>query len=239
MQSIITYENLRDFCYCNDALICGGIRGVIVQFMGLGNMEMHAEDPERGRALAEKGIALLIPYNNPWNWMNAQAVAFTDALLDALWARHQLADGLPVVCVGGSMGGLCALVYTRYAKRVPAACVVNCPVCDLPYHYTERPDLPRTLYSAFAASGAATLDEALRAHSPLHLAAELPDIPYVIFHCEADTLVNIHRHSDRFVEALRGRRQVAYIRVPGRDHCDLGEAAQAEYERRAEAAILR
>ena len=47
------------------------------------------------------------------------------------------------------MGGLCALVWPRYTKRRVVAVAANCPVCDLPFHYTERPDLPRTLRAAF------------------------------------------------------------------------------------------
>ena len=37
-------------------------------------------------ALADKGIACLIPYLNPWNWMNRQAVAYTDELIAVLCA---------------------------------------------------------------------------------------------------------------------------------------------------------
>ena len=110
-------------------------------------------------------------------------MTYTEELLAALRIHYGLPKSLPTVAMGGSMGGLCALVYTRYARNTPVACVVNCPVCDLPFHYTERPDLPRTLYSAFMEDGADTLEEALRAHSPLHLAAELPDIPYTLFNC--------------------------------------------------------
>ena len=61
-------------------------------------------------------------------------------------------------------------VYTRYAAVTPVACVANCPVCDLPYHYTERPDLPRTLYSAFGDSDSETLGDAMKKASPYHLA---------------------------------------------------------------------
>ena len=57
-------------------------------------------------------------------------------------------ENIPVVSTGGSMGGQSALVYCAYSKRTPVACVANCPVCDTVFHFTERPDLPRTLYSA-------------------------------------------------------------------------------------------
>ena len=236
MKSVIAYENLRYFTYSNDQLIHGAIRGVILDFMGLGGAKMFDEDPERGVELAGKGIAYLVPYLNPWNWMNEQAVAYTDELLSVLRGHYGLGDSLPVVATGGSMGGLCALVYTRYARVTPVACVTNCPVCDLPFHYTERPDLPRTLYSAFGGSGGDTLDAALRAHSPLHLAPSMPDIRYVVFHCEEDRAVNIRNHSEKFVAAMRPAHDIEYHTVPGRDHCDLDEAARAMYRKAAEAA---
>ena len=121
------------------------------------------------------------------------------------------------------MGGLACIVYTMYAKHTPVGCVANCPVCDLPYHYTERVDLPRTLYSAFY-SYDCTMDEALKSCSPLHLASALPKkTEYTVFHCEKDTAVNIGMHSDRFVAELSKYRHVDYFTVPDKGHCDLGE----------------
>ena len=238
MKPVIAYDTLRNFTYSNDTLIRGPIRGVILEFMGLNGSAMYAEHPPRGVQLAEKGVVFLIPYLNPWNWMNSQAVACTDAILDALFTRYGLPDNLPIAATGGSMGGLCALVYTRYARRTPVLCAANCPVCDLPFHYTERPDLPRTLYSAFASSGFDTLEDAMRAHSPLHLVSDMPDIPYVIFHCGQDSAVNIHSHSEKFVAAMRQSHRVDYHVAPGRDHCDLDEASLALYRKVAEDAIL-
>ncbi len=238
MKGIITYDTLRSFAYSNDALIAGRIRGVILNFMGLNGNSMFPEDPERGVALAKKNIVYIIPYLNPWNWMNEQAVAFTDELLGVLRARYGLPDDLPLVSTGGSMGGLCALVYTRYAAHTPVACVANCPVCDLPFHFTERPDLPRTLYSAFGAGGYPSLDAAMRAHSPLHLVDSMPDCRYAVFHCEADKAVNIHSHSEKFVAAMRPAHDIEYHTVPDRGHCQLDEANAALYDRLAEEAIL-
>ena len=127
------------------------------------------------------------------------------------------------------MGGQCALVYTSQAKRTPAACVANCPVCDLSYHYTERPDLPRTLYSAFG-QYEGTMEEALRSASPLHLVDIMPKTTaYYIFHCEEDKAVNKAMHSDRFVEAMKAGHSVSYYAVPERGHCDLTDEMRALY----------
>ena len=60
---------------------------------------------------------------------------------------------------------------------------------------------------------------------------------YTIFHCGADMAVNIHSHSEKFVEKMKEEHEIEYIVVPGRGHCDLGEM-NAAFEQAAEDAIL-
>lgn len=227
MEKIVTLDNLHQFAYCNHAVCQRPIRGLTISFFGLGGTDMYQEHKD-GTRYGQEGILLLIPYQNPWAWMNRQTVAFTDELVDALFSGLGLPEDLPIVSSGGSMGGLSALVYTAYAKHTPAACVANCPVCDLPYHFTERPDLPRTLYSAFY-TYEGTLEEALRSASPLHLIHRMPDIPYTIFHCEQDKAVSKALHSDRFVEAMRPTHRMEYISIPHRGHCDLTPEGWEQY----------
>ena len=228
MEKIITYETLRSFAYCNDQLIHGQIKGIILEFDGLGSTAMFSES-KPGQFYAEQNILFVFPYNDPWAWMNRRAVAYTDEILDVLFDRYDLPENTPIVSSGGSMGGLSAIVYCRYAKRTPSLCVTNCPVCDLPYHYTERPDLPRTLYSAFAAYEG-TLDEAMRSNSPLHLVGSLPRIRYVQFHCDNDHAVNIDKHSRRFVEAMQAAGyDVTFIVCHGQDHCHLTDEYWEKY----------
>jgi hypothetical protein len=228
MKEWITYETLRLFAYSNDHLIQGPIRGIALEFFGLNAVQMIKEDPDVARMYAERGVAFVIPYCNPWAWMNRQAVRYTDEVVRALMARYGLPDSTPVVSTGGSMGGLAALVYMRYASLTPCACVTNCPVCDLPYHYTERPDLPRTLVSAFGEYECG-LEEALRRHSPLHLADSLPKAKYHLFHCAADPLVNKGMHSDRLAAALSGEHDVTYDVVDSNEHCKLPEDMLKKY----------
>jgi len=228
MEKIINFENIRYFAYCNDRICKMPVKGIALSFFGLGGSEMYWEETEAGRKFAEDDLLLVVPYVNPWAWMNMQAVNYVDELLDVLIKEYNLPEDIPVVSTGGSMGGLSALVYTRYAKRTPVACVANCPVCDLPYHYTERPDLPRTLYSAFG-QYPGTLEEAMQSASPLHLAASMPESAYYIFHCDEDRAVNKEMHSDRFVEALKAHMPVTYHVINGRDHCDLTEEMWKQY----------
>ncbi|MBQ4065829.1 MAG: hypothetical protein IJD10_06985 [Clostridia bacterium] len=224
MKNIITYENLRSFTYSNDHLIQGEIKGIVLFFTGLGSQVMYDDDPFHGRYLAERNIVWLMPYSAPWSWMNRRTVDFVDELVDVLVKHYGLPKDLPIVSTGDSMGGLSALTYMAYAERTPVACLPNCPVCDLVYHYTERPDLPRTIYSAFC-DREGTLEEVLATASPLHLleAGKMPQADYHIFHCEADDAVNIDRHSRRFVKAAEGMIPVTLYAVPDRGHCDLGD----------------
>ena len=226
MKPVIHTGNLRSFAYLNDQALEGSPRGLVIDFMGLGGASMYGDDNPRGVMFGKQGVLYCVPYLNPWNWMNPQAVRETDAILDAIREQY---GSLPTVSSGGSMGGLCCLVYARYAAVTPDAVAANCPVCDLPYHYTERPDLPRTLYSAFGDCDEDTLEDAMKKASPLHLAEkqEMPRIPYTVFHCTEDQAVNKGMHSDRFVAAMQVYTPVEYVPVPGRGHCDLGEMGEA------------
>lgn len=184
---------------------------------------MFFEETEDGKRFAEEGILYVVPYQNPWAWQNKQNVSYTDEIIDVLFEEYALPDDLPIVSTGGSMGGLSALVYMVYAKRTPVACVANCPVCDLPYHYTERLDLPRTLYSAFYNYDGG-MQDALKSASPFDLVDKMPiKSKYYIFHCLEDKAVNKQKHSDRFVERMNEKHDVIYHAVPDRGHCDLTE----------------
>ncbi|MBQ9726521.1 MAG: prolyl oligopeptidase family serine peptidase [Kiritimatiellae bacterium] len=228
-------EPLERFAYAAFPPAGAAPRGIVVHFMGLGSQWQaregdgpHGLEREGAAAAASAGAVFVVPYLDPWNWMNAGACAETDRIVALAKAQAGLPADAPVVSTGGSMGGLCALVWPRYTRHRVVAVAANCPVCDLPFHYTERPDLPRTLRAAFAAEP--DFDAALRARSPLHLTTELPDLPLAVFHCTEDALVAKAAHSDRLVAALRALgRAVEYVEVPGRGHCDLDEDAWRRY----------
>ena len=229
MEKIITYENLRSFAYVNDNVCAEPIRGIIVQFFGLNGNAMYQLDTLEGEFYGEKGILFVIPYTNPWSWMNRQAVGCTDEILDVLFEKYALDPSVPVASTGGSMGGQSALVYSRYAKRTPAVCVANCPVCDMEYHFGERPDLPRTIYSALWQEEG-SLTDALHSVSPLHLIGKLPRIGYHILHCDEDKAVDLKRHSEVFTgEMKKAGYDITLDVIHGRGHCDLGYGGKKKY----------
>lgn len=229
MEKIMTYETLRSFAYVNDKIVKKPIKGIAIDFFGLGGQDMFGTDIPLGERYAEEGVLFFIPYYNPWSWMNDQAAAYTDEVIDVLIDHYNLPADIPIVSTGGSMGGLSALVYMAKAKRTPVTCVTNCPVCDALYHYTERPDLPRTMYSAvYGVEG--TLEEALKTISPLHLAAKMPKVPYRIFHCDNDQAVNLEKHSVVFVEEMKKHGHDIDLEViPGRGHVELTLDARRKY----------
>ncbi len=221
MERIMTYENLKSFAYVNDSVCEKPIRGIVIQFFGLGSQTRYPTDTVEGEFYGEKGMLYVYPYNNPWCWMNRQAVDFTDEIIDVLIDKYNLDKNIPIVSTGGSMGGQGALVYMAYTKHNTVACVANCPVCDVVYHYTERDDLPRTLYSAvYGMEG--SLKDGLESISPLHLADKMPAAKYHIFHCTADNAVNIDSHSEKFVASMRALgHSITFDKVQGRGHCAL------------------
>lgn len=233
----VAWETLPFFCEANVLALKEPVRGIVVQHHGLGNIAFSGGfQPEWNKGLAEKGIIAVHPLCNPWSWMNDASVRLADRLVDCLIEHYGLAADVPVCSAGGSMGGLCSLVYARYSRKNVISAVANCPVCDLPFHYTERPDLPRTLTSAFA--DAPDFDAALRAHSPLHLVPEMPDINYFVAHSTDDKAVNKERHSDRFVAAMReAGRHIVYEISEGTGHCQLLPEVQAKYDAANEAAF--
>lgn len=238
MTGLITKETLDTFCYSNIPHINGEVGGICVSFRGLGATAMISDDTEiaqlrptveRAKKLADAGVVFFVPYLDPWNWLNDEAVATTDAIIDAIIRALSLPNDIPIVSSGGSMGGMCALTYMVYAKRTPIACVANCPVCDVPFHYTERNDLPRTFYHAYYNSNM-PIEAALKAHSPLHLTDKMPDAHYYIFHCEQDRAVNIDAHSKKLVQALKKSRRVTFHTVENRGHCALTPEMSALYD---------
>jgi alpha-beta hydrolase superfamily lysophospholipase len=209
---------LQDVAWIGDGYLEGRPRGVVLVFHGLGITALKSGPEADEYQWARDGGLVVYPYYGPWSWMNREARAFVDDLVDAVYTEFGLAADAPLICVGGSMGGLSALLYTRYARRPVDACLALYPVCDLAYHFRERRDLPRTILHAFRGYGE-PLAELLTEHSPLALVGGMPDIPYLIVHGDKDYAVNKTHHSDRLVAALRAAtRDVTYIEVPGMGH---------------------
>lgn len=211
-------KSLHEVAWIGSDHVRGKIRGVILTFHGLGG-GLKAGIGGDEWEWAQAGGLVVYPYCGPWSWMNRPARRMVDDLVDGIYQKYRLSDRVPLISVGGSMGGQATLIYTRYARRPVRACFANFPVCDMTYHFHERKDLPPTIRQALQWPPEAELDAQLKECSPLHQVAAMPDIPYRVVHGFLDSAVSKKHHSDKFVAAMRKlKRKVEYVEVPGMGH---------------------
>lgn len=213
------------------------IRGVLVNFHGFGLTSVRFGPSNidwTELELAERGVLNLLPYLGPWIWMNRQSRAFMDEYLDRVYREFAVPAETPLVISGGSMGGLAAVIYTRYTRRRIAACAPLMGCYDLLEHYARSADVRASIHCTFRGYPE-SLEECLREHSPLHQVEHLPDIPYFMMHGALDDVVPPARHSEKMVAAMRARGlNVEYILAP-----DVPHNVTPPYARRRTAFILR
>lgn len=211
-------EVMRQVAWIGDDLLEDKARAVVLVFHGLG-----IQPPKKGPSTEEiewarQGGLVVFPYCGPWTWTNRLTRGFVNELLDAVYREFGLTENAPIISTGGSMGGQSALLYARYSRRPIAACHALYPVCDLKYHFNERADLPATMRFAFRGY-TEEWNAVMEEHSPLHQVENMPKIPYLIIHGDADTAVSKKHHSDPFVAQMMARgHDVEYAEVTGMDH---------------------
>ena len=210
---------IKDVAWTGEAYLGSPITAIILRFSGLGGttgIKLSADPQELEWAHA--GGLVVLPYHNPWAWMNQEAIDFVDELIDTLLDKFDPPSNVPIIATGGSMGGHGALCFTLKSRHKVTRCLAICPVANLLLHYSERPDLPRTMHSAFHSYG--NIESVLKEYSPLHQAARMPDIPYLIVHGEKDAAVAKADHSDPFCQALKqAGRNLVYLELPNMEHC--------------------
>jgi pimeloyl-ACP methyl ester carboxylesterase len=215
---------LDKLAWLGTAYVKPPISGIVLRFPGLGSTGIKSDPNPDDLEWGQSGALTVFPYQDPWGWMNPSVQHFIDDLVEAIRHHHHLAPEVPLLSTGGSMGGQAALLYAMKSRHRVAACMALYPVCDLPFHYTERVDLPRTLHHAFGSYEDITAP--LREHSPLHQVKAMPDIPYLLIHGEKDQAVQKAAHSDPMVAAMRQRHlQVEYVECP-----KLGHGGPLDYE---------
>lgn len=210
--------DLKSFSYVSTDFLSGPAKAVFVCFPGLGGMEMKSSLDGFDVRLANRGALFVYPFVNPWNWMNAKTVDFVDQVLDIALASHGLSADFPVVARGRSMGGYSALAFAMFSKRNIKAVVANCPVTDISFHITERPDLPRTFHDAMGSYG--DISQILKDRSPNLHPEKLPSCKYLIIHGFNDKAVSKTAHSDKLVKLMRERKlDVRYVEDQIMEHC--------------------
>jgi hypothetical protein len=234
----INKNTLNAFVRSNETLLAKPIRGIILEFPGLGGGsclggvdEIGVYDTPYGRECADQGLLLVYVFSGPWSWMNTGAVKIADAVVEAIFDRFFLSGSTPLLYTGGSMGGQSALIYTRAARRRPIACAVNGPACDMLEIYDNFEYFRRSIYSAVSYYDT-PFEDALKSISPLFLIGGMPKIPYFIVHCDHDEVIRIEKQAEPWVKAMRDAcHDVTYLVVPDRNHCDITPEARRTFNR--------
>lgn len=228
MVTDITYDNLDIFAYTNEKLLTAPPRGICLEVQGLNACYSIFEDPPRGVFLAEQGILHVIPYTNPWSWLNDRAFAWTEHIL-AIMIDRCFGSVQPRLCViGDSMGGYEALVFTAKTRYRVDRCCVNCPVTDLETFTQIDRSRAKTVFDAF--DDAPDVWAAIREHSPLRLIDRMPKIPYYMVQCTGDNVLQPEIHAERYYAAAAEKMDISFDIDPGREHCDLSPAAREKYD---------
>ena len=215
---MLTPSLLEKVAWFGFAFVKQPVTAIMLRFAGLGYTGQKTELDGFELELSHAGVLTVVVYHDPWGWMNQRTQNLVDDVIEALRHKYHFGPDIPLFATGGSMGGHAALLYSMKSRHRVAACMAVCPVCDLPFHYTERPDLPRTMHHAF--DHYENIDTALCEHSPLHQVAAMPDIPYLILHSTKDPMVKKEAHSEPMVAAMRKRNlNVEYMECPLMVHC--------------------
>lgn len=226
----INADNLYDYAFLNEDTLVYPIRKICVCFHGYTDGTMFEKSPEEGKTLGEQGIAWVFPYYSVWAWMSKSSQEFIEQVLDAVYARLQLDESIPLVLSGGSMGGLTALNYLVYGKRQAMACALNCPATDMYRGFHDRVRMRRAILSAHILEQG-DLDEITKSFSPYYFADRLPRIPYLFIYGSKDeyfTGTQMPRMKEKLDEYALDYTLTVH---KGMDHCDLAgnPAAMREF----------
>jgi pimeloyl-ACP methyl ester carboxylesterase len=209
---------LHSVSWIGQPYVQGPIRGIVLRMTALGASINWKSEPEPLELeWAGHGALVVKPYHDPWAWMNLRTRNFLDQFVPDLRREYGLGPRIPLILVGGSMGGHGVLMYAIHSPFPIAGCLALFPPADLVHHYAANEGLPRTYHHAFDCYG--DIKEQLAAHSPLQQAHRLPDVPYLIVHGPLDKDVPMGPHSDKLVAAMRQRGlRVEYRQPPTLGH---------------------
>jgi pimeloyl-ACP methyl ester carboxylesterase len=204
-------DNLPSFAYAAEEYLPGPQPWALcVTFPGLGSTEMRSTLDIPDIKTARRGVLFVYPFVNPWSWMNSKTVRFVDEIIDVVTAKFNLRSDCRLILRGGSMGGYSALAHSMFSRHKPEAVMALCPVTDLFFHLTERPDLPRSIHDS--AGRYDDISRILKDRSPNYHPGRLPDCRYLIVHGVNDKSVSKQAHSDKLVRLMRLRGlDVTYI----------------------------
>ena len=230
----INKDTLTNYCNTNEHLIVTPVKGFVIELPGLdgnscmgGNMTLGKNETGVAQELAAHGILHAYAFPGPWSWMNKGARRLVDGIVDAIKEIYHLGENAPWMVMGGSMGGLGALMYTCTAKTKPTACIAVCPCTDVVKSFDVITEFPRTFIRAISDYDM-PFEEGLKTLSPIEHLGEMPDIPYLIINDCADELFP-EEELDVYVEKLKEHvSNVEYDKLKG---CIHGEITVDEWHK--------
>lgn len=223
-KKLINKDTYLSFANTNEEHVVLPIKGIVVEFPGLGGssclggtINMQSYGLEHTIDYGQNGIIIAYMFPGPWSWGNKGAIRMADAVVDALWEKYGLSADVSVVACGGSMGGLGALMYAINSRYKVCMAAAACPCVDALDRMWAHPEFPRTYVSAVA-SYDAELEDSLKEISPIYRIADMPRIPYFIC-SDAEDEVFPEAQCDLFVEKLKeAGHNVEYYKQPGLKH---------------------
>lgn len=223
----INEENIHDFCFLNLDTLQFPIQGLVMDCHGLNDNTIHQKSPRLGAELGKDGILYLYPYYDLWAWCNNSAVTLMNELLAVVEEMFALTPQIPFVICGGSMGGLTAIMFSKYSIRQPRAIACQCPVVDLQESFQRLRQHRRAIYNAYCTEEG-TIEDAIRRHSPIANAGNLLRVPYLIVSGGEDHCVTEKNQIAPFeAEMRRQGHDIRVLRVPGMGHCELKQFEDA------------
>ncbi len=236
-RDLIHPDTVELYCNTNAHLLKEPPEAFVLEFPGLGGgsclggcMDMGPYNGPLSGLLSEHHILQVYTFPGPWSWMNRGAVRMVNALVDAIREKYGFAEATPWAVMGGSMGGMGALIYTAShggdPAYTPTACLAHCPCVDVPDRVYCDKSIPRTLFRAVA-DYEMPIAEALKTISPIHRLDDMPRVPYHIINDLCDELFPSEQ-MDGYVELLRAKgHDVTYHRLPD---CRHGELTGEEWD---------
>lgn len=220
-------EHYREFCFTNEELIKGEIRGIILYFNGLGHVVNGNEDMIDAPHAAEHNILYITPNYNPWSWMSDKTVTYVDAIVRVFMEKYNLPADIPVGLYGGSMGGYSCFRYAMKTKYNVVAADLNCPCCNMAYEiYCNKNSIPRTYFDAVMLE-ADDFDAYIHENSPIENIDKLKKIPYRFAVGLKDTALIPAQHAFRMVPMMEEAGfDVEVCEYPAAGHCNIGAAAR-------------
>lgn len=223
-KNFINRDTYQSFANTNEKLIAQPVKGIVVEFPGLGgssclggSIDMRSYDYEPATEYAENGILIAYMFPGPWSWGNKGAIRMADAVVDAIFEQYNLKADTPVAVCGGSMGGLGAMMYAIHSRYEVSVVAVACPCIDALDRMYAHPEFPRTYISAVA-SYDAELEDSLKEISPIYRIDDMPKTKYFIC-SDGEDEVFPEEQCNRFVEKLKeAGHDVEYYKQPGKKH---------------------